>query len=275
MTTNDQAMSDFIKNLTGKKNSFFLIAGPCVVESEELCMEIAEKLSLICSELDIPWIFKASYRKANRSRIGSFSGIGDKQALNILARIGEKYNVPVITDIHESAEAALAAEYVDILQIPAFLCRQTDLLLAAGRTGKPVNIKKAQFLAPEQMTFAIEKITSTGNTDILITERGSLFGYRDLIVDFRSIPEMKKTGYPVIFDGTHSLQKPNASSGVTGGVPEFIPPMCKAAIAVGADGIFLETHPKPTEALSDGANMISLDQMKPLLSKLKRIYSAL
>ncbi|MCK5821003.1 MAG: 3-deoxy-8-phosphooctulonate synthase [Bacteroidales bacterium] len=267
-------MSDFIKNFN-KNNSFFLIAGPCVVESEELCIEVAETLSSICSDLEIPWIFKASYRKANRSKINSFTGIGDKKALEILARIGEKYNVPVITDIHESSEASLAAAYVDILQIPAFLCRQTDLLLAAGRTGKPVNIKKAQFLAPEQMAFAIEKITSTGNTDIMLTERGSIFGYRDLIVDFRSIPEMKKTGYPVIFDGTHSLQKPNSSSGITGGLPEHIQTMCKAAIAVGTDGLFLETHPKPSEALSDGANMISLDQMKPLLSKLKLIHSVL
>jgi len=268
-------MSNYIKKLVGTSNSFFLIAGPCVVESEELCMETAEELSRICSTLEIPWIFKASYRKANRSRIDSFTGIGDEKALKILSKIGEEFNVPVITDIHESSEASMAAKYVDILQIPAFLCRQTDLLRAAGLTKKPVNIKKAQFMAPEQMAFAIDKITSTGNNDILLTERGSLFGYRDLIVDFRSIPEMKKLGYPIVFDGTHSLQKPNSSSGVTGGMPEHIQTMCKAAIAVGADGLFLETHPRPSEALSDGANMISLDQMEPLLKTLKRIHAAL
>ncbi len=268
-------MSDFIKKLVGRKNSFFLIAGPCVVESEELCIEVAEKLSQVCSTLEIPWIFKASYRKANRSKVDSFTGIGDTRALEILAAIGKKYNVPVITDIHESAEASRAAKYVDVLQIPAFLCRQTDLLLAAGRTGKPINIKKAQFLAPEQMAFAIEKITSTGNKDIMLTERGSMFGYRDLVVDFRSIPEMKKTGYPVVFDGTHSLQKPNSISGITGGIPELIHPMCKAAIAVGANGLFIETHPRPEEALSDGANMLPLDQIEPLLRKLKDIHAAL
>lgn len=268
-------MSDYLKKFIGANDSFFLIAGPCVVESEELCFDIADKLSTLCSRLEIPWIFKASYKKANRSKLDSFTGIGDEKALTILADVAKKYKVPVITDIHESKDAGLVAEYVDLLQIPAFLCRQTDLLLAAGNTGKPVNIKKAQFLAPEQMEFAIEKIESTGNKDIMLTERGSLFGYRDLVVDFRSVPEMKKFSYPVIFDGTHSLQKPNSSSGITGGNPEMIEPLCKAAIAVGADGLFLETHPNPEKALSDGANMLNLDQMENLLIKLKKLYSAL
>ena len=261
-------MSDLYKKIIGANENFFLIAGPCVVESEALCFEVADKVSSICSTLGIPWIYKASYRKANRSKLNSFTGLGDQKALEILSKIGKKYNVPVITDIHESAEASFAAGYVDILQIPAFLCRQTDLLLAAGRTGKPVNIKKAQFLAPEQMAFAVEKVESTGNRDILLTERGSIFGYRDLLVDFRSIPDMKKMGYPVIFDGTHSQQIPNSSSGVTGGIPEHIEPMCKAAIAVGADGLFLETHPRPSEALSDGANMLKLEFLDELLRKL-------
>lgn len=257
-----------------KPETFFLIAGPCVVESKEICKEIAETLAQLTTELKIPWIFKASYRKANRSSLTSFSGIGDLQALEILAEIRQEFKVKVLTDIHESADAEIAARYVDILQIPAFLCRQTDLLLAAARTGKTVNIKKGQFLEATQMSLAVEKIRSTGNHDILLTERGSFFGYRDLVVDFRSIPIMKQTGCPVIFDGTHSLQQPNSPHGVTGGNPEMIPTLCKAAIAAGADGIFLETHPDPKSALSDGANMLPLDQMKDLLRELQNIYMA-
>lgn len=266
-------MADFIQSFRGDRKSFILIAGPCVVESEKLCMEVAEKMAGLCYKLDIPYIFKASYRKANRSRVDSFTGIGDHQALEVLAKVKERFNIPVITDVHESCEAPMAATFVDLLQIPAFLCRQTDLLLAAGKTGKPINIKKSQFLAPDQMKFAIEKITSTGNQNIFLTERGSSFGYRDLIVDFRAIPEMKKTGYPVIFDGTHSIQQPNTLAGITGGIPEMIPHLCKAAISVGADGLFLETHPNPKKALSDGANMLPLDHMENLLYLLKSLHN--
>lgn len=268
-------MDDYFKKITARDNTFFLIAGPCVVEDPESCKEIARELVRITDKLNIPLIFKASYRKANRSSLNSFTGIGDQKALEVLADIRKELNVPVITDIHESQDAALAAQYVDFLQIPAFLCRQSDLLTAAGETGKPVNIKKGQFLAPDQMTYAIEKVKSTGNQSIMLTERGSSFGYQDLIVDFRSIPKMKETGFPVVFDGTHSLQKPNSSSGVTGGQPEYISTMCKAAIATGSNGLFIETHPNPKNALSDGANMLPLDQMEELLTACKRIYSAL
>lgn len=251
--------------------NFFLIAGPCVVESEELVMLTAEKILRICDELEIPFIFKSSYRKANRSRNDSFTGIGDENALSILNNVREKFSVPVITDIHEPPEAAFAAPYVDVLQIPAFLCRQTDLLNAAGKTGKFVNIKKGQFLAPEQMQFAAEKVAETGNDKILITERGTTFGYSDLVVDYRGIPIMQQFGYPVVMDCTHSLQRPNQASGITGGMPQLIETIARAAVAVGVDGLFIETHPNPSIAKSDGANMLPLSQLRSLVEKLLRI----
>lgn len=256
-------------------NNFFLIAGPCVIENEEMALPIADKLLRICDRLDIPFIFKASYRKANRSRLDSFTGIGDEKALNILAAIRQDLQVPVITDIHTAEEAAMAAQYVDILQIPAFLCRQTDLLLAAGETGKVVNIKKGQFLSPAAMKFAADKVKSTGNEDIMLTERGSMFGYGDLVVDMRAITEMQALGYPVVMDVTHSLQQPNQAAGVTGGKPAMIGTIANAAIAAGADGIFLETHPEPEKALSDGANMLALDCVEELLERLVRIRRAI
>jgi 2-dehydro-3-deoxyphosphooctonate aldolase (KDO 8-P synthase) len=252
-------------------NQFFLIAGPCVVESEELCFEIAARLKEITSSLGINYVFKASYRKANRSRIDSFSGIGDEKALNILADIRKKMNIPVLTDIHSAAEAAIAANYVDILQIPAFLCRQTDILIAAAATGKIVNIKKGQFLAPSSMEFVAQKIVDSGNKNIMLTDRGTMFGYNDIIVDYRGIVEMKKIGYPVVLDITHSLQQPNQSSGVSGGRPEMIETIARAGIAVGVDGIFMETHPEPSKALSDGANMLRLDKVEILLHNLHSI----
>ena len=253
-------------------NNFFLIAGPCVVESEQLCLDIAEKILSIVNRLEIPYYFKASYRKANRSRSDSFTGIGDKKGLEILRKVKDTYNIPVVTDIHNPEEAQMVADYgVDVLQIPAFLSRQTDLLVAAGKTGCTVNIKKGQFLAPESMSFAVKKVNETGNNKVMLTERGSSFGYHDLIVDFRSIIEMQKTGCPVITDITHSLQQPNQTSGVTGGRPEMIETIARAAIAVGCDGIFLETHPKPQEAKSDGANMLRLDLLEGLLERLVAI----
>jgi 2-dehydro-3-deoxyphosphooctonate aldolase (KDO 8-P synthase) len=253
-------------------NNFFLIAGPCVVENEKLCMSIAETVCSITQKLDIPYYFKASYRKANRSRPDSFTGIGDEAGLSILKKVKETFNVPVVTDIHTPQEAGLAAEYgVDVLQIPAFLSRQTDLLLAAGCTGCIVNIKKGQFLAPETMGFAVNKVNETGNNKVMLTERGSMFGYRDLIVDFRNIIEMKKIGCPVITDVTHSLQQPNQSSGVSGGKPELIETIARAAVVVGSDGIFIETHPNPQEAKSDGANMLELKMLEPLLNRLVAI----
>jgi len=255
--------------------SFFLIAGPCVVESEENLFQVAEVVKGITSRLGIPYIFKASYRKANRTRLDSFTGLGDERALAMLARVREELSLPVLTDIHLPDEAAMAARYVDVLQIPAFLSRQTELLLAAGRTGLPVNIKKGQFMAPGAMAHAAEKVASTGNRRIMLTERGTMFGYRDLIVDIRSIPEMQATGYPVVVDITHSLQQPNDPSGVTGGRPELIATLGRAAIAAGADGIFLETHPDPASALSDGANMLPLDRLEELLTSLVRIRQAL
>jgi 2-dehydro-3-deoxyphosphooctonate aldolase (KDO 8-P synthase) len=251
-----------------KSGNFLLLAGPCVVESEKITFQIAEEIKKVTDKLRIPFIFKASYRKANRSKLDSFTGIGDKEALLILRKIKESLNIPVVTDIHSPEEAKMAAEFVDIMQIPAFLCRQTDLLLAAGKTGKVVNIKKGQFLSGASMKFAIDKVLSTGNKKILLTERGSMFGYNDLVVDYRNVPEMQQFGFPVIVDVTHSLQQPNQSSGVTGGNPEMIETIAKAGIAVGADGIFLETHPSPVEAKSDGANMLNLALLEPLLGKL-------
>jgi 2-dehydro-3-deoxyphosphooctonate aldolase (KDO 8-P synthase) len=256
------------------QNNFFLLAGPCVVESEKLCFEVAETVLEICKRLEIPYIFKASYRKANRSRIDSFTGIGDIEGLEILEKVKLKFNIPVVTDIHSAEEAEMAAKYVDILQIPAFLSRQTDILLAAAATGKWVNIKKGQFLAPSSMKHAAHKVLNANNPNVMLTDRGTMFGYGDLIVDFRGIPEMKKTGLPVVMDITHSLQQPNQDSGVTGGRPDLIGTSAKAAIAVGADGIFLETHPNPAKALSDGANMLPLDEVEELLAQLVKIRRA-
>ena len=249
--------------------NFFLLAGPCVIEGEQMALEIAEQLVSISASLDIPLAFKGSYRKANRSRLDSFTGIGDEKALRILRKVKETFDIPVVTDIHEAHEAEMAAEYVDILQIPAFLCRQTDLLVAAARTGKTVNVKKGQFLAPASMAHAVEKVRSAGNTSECVTDRGTMFGYQDLIVDFRGIPEMQQAcKCPVIMDITHSLQQPNQSAGVTGGRPAMISTIAKAAIAVGADGLFMETHPNPSQAKSDGANMLPLAQVKHLLANL-------
>ena len=255
-------------------DNFFLIAGPCVVESEELLMNVAEKVSGICKKLHIPYIFKASYRKANRTSIHSFTGVGDVEGLDLLQKTGKTFNLPVTSDIHSAAEAAMAAAYVDVLQIPAFLCRQTDILLAAAETGKVVNVKKGQFLSGESMKFAVEKIKQAGNNQVILTERGTTFGYQDLVVDYRNIPIMKHHGVPVVMDCTHSLQQPNQSSGVTGGNPQMIATIAKAAIATGADGLFIETHPDPSKALSDGANMLQLDRLEELLEQLVRIREA-
>jgi 2-dehydro-3-deoxyphosphooctonate aldolase (KDO 8-P synthase) len=255
--------------------NFFLIAGPCIIENDELPFELAEKILKITDKLEIPFIFKASYRKANRSKLGSFTGIGDKKGLDILKAVKKNYHIPVLTDIHTAEEASIASEYVDILQIPAFLCRQTDLLVAAAMTGKHVNIKKGQFLSAGSMKFAVEKVKESGNDHVMLTERGTMFGYQDLVVDFRNIPWMKKYSVPVIADITHSLQQPNQSDGVSGGRPEMIETIGKAAIAVGADGIFIETHPDPSKALSDGENMLPLNQLETLLEKLIRIRQAL
>ncbi len=250
---------------------FFLMAGPCVVENDSMLHEVAETACRITERLKIPYIFKASYRKANRSRLDSFSGIGDEKALKLLAGIRREFGVPVVTDIHNPEEAAMAAEYVDVLQIPAFLCRQTDLLVAAARTGKVINIKKGQFLAPEAMAFAAGKIVEAGNPNVMLTDRGTTFGYYDLIVDMRAIPTMQRLGYPVVTDITHSLQQPNQSSGVTGGQPEMIETIARASVAAGVDGLFLETHPDPSVAKSDGANMLRLDLLEGLLERLCRI----
>ncbi|WP_029905781.1 3-deoxy-8-phosphooctulonate synthase [Prevotella sp. 10(H)] len=258
-----------------KNDNFFLLAGPCVIEGEEMALRIAEKVVDVTSKLNIPYVFKGSYRKANRSRVDSFTGIGDEKALKILRKVGETFGIPTVTDIHETHEAALAAEYVDVLQIPAFLCRQTELLIAAAETGKIVNIKKGQFLAPSGMKFAAQKVVDSGNNNVIITDRGTSFGYSDLVVDFRGIPEMKEFGFPVVLDATHSLQKPNQASGVTGGQPQLIETMCKAGIATGVDGLFIETHFDPANALSDGANMLPLDQLEGLMIKLTRIKAAL
>ena len=263
-------MDNIIKTLTPSDN-FFLLAGPCVIEGEKMAMEIAESIVKTTSELSIPYIFKGSYRKANRSRIDSFTGIGDMEALQILRKVRETFGCPVVTDIHNPEEAQLAAEFVDVLQIPAFLCRQTDLLIAAARTGKTVNIKKGQFLSPEAMQFAVQKVRDAGNDKVAVTERGVSFGYQDLIVDYRGIPEMQKFGCPVILDATHSLQQPNQPKGVTGGRPDLIETIARAGIAVGVDGLFIETHPEPSKAKSDGANMLPLDQLPELLRRLTAI----
>ena len=254
---------------------FFLIAGPCVVEGEEITLLIAREIKKICVELEIPYYFKASYKKANRSSLHSFTGIGNEQALAVLAKVKADLDLPIVTDIHTEQEAAWAAQVADVLQIPAFLCRQTDLLVAAAKTGKIINIKKGQFMSPEAMRFAVEKVREAGNQQVLITERGTTVGYTDLVVDFRGIKEMKKNGCPVVFDATHSLQQPNQPKGVTGGRPDLIETMAKAAVAVGFDGLFMETHPEPAKALSDGANMLPLDQLHDLLVRLLRIRQAL
>ena len=254
-----------------KSDNFFLLAGPCVIEGEEMALRIAEHVVKLTDKLNIPYVFKGSYRKANRSRLDSFTGIGDEKALKVLQKVSRTFDVPVVTDIHSAEEAAMAAEYVDVLQIPAFLCRQTDLLVAAAQTGKIVNIKKGQFLSPGAMRFAADKVVEAGNDQVMLTERGTTFGYQDLLVDYRGIPEMKSFGHPVI----HSLQQPNQTSGVTGGMPQLIETIAKAGVAVGVDGLFMETHEDPTVAKSDGANMLKLDLLEGLLTKLIRIRQAL
>ena len=256
-------------------NNFFLMAGPCAIEGEEKALRIAEKIVKITDKLQIPYIFKGSYKKANRSRIDSFTGIGDEKALKILEKIGKEFNISTVTDIHESSEAAMAAAYVDVLQIPAFLCRQTDLLIAAAKTGKVINVKKGQFLSAASMQFAVDKVVESGNPNVILTDRGNTFGYQDLIVDFRGIPEMRSFNVPVVMDCTHSLQQPNQASGVTGGKPALIETIAKAAIAVGADGLFIETHPDLKNAKSDGANMLHLDLLEDLLVKLVRVRQAI
>ena len=268
-------MIQYLDNIKHKDSqNFFLIAGPCAIESEDMAMFIAEKIVKLSDKYQIPYIFKGSFKKANRSRIDSFTGIGDEKALQILKKVGEKFDIPTTTDIHENEHAALAAQYVDVLQIPAFLVRQTDLLVAAANTGKCVTLKKGQFLSPEAMQFAVQKVLDSGNEKTAIIERGNTFGYTDLVVDFRGIPVMKQYA-PVILDVTHSLQQPNQNTGVTGGRPKLIETIAKAGIAVGADGIFIETHPNPKEAKSDGANMLPLDQLDDLLGKLTRIREAI
>ena len=255
--------------------NFFLMAGPCAIEGEDMALRIAERVVQITDKLRIPYIFKGSYRKANRSRIDSFTGIGDEKALKVLARISKEFGIPTVTHIHAAGEANMAAQYVDVLQIPAFLCRQTDLLVAAADTGKVINIKKGQFLSAGSMKFAVDKVRESGNEQVILTDRGNTFGYQDLIVDFRGIPEMRSFGVPVVMDCTHSLQQPNQTSGVTGGKPELIETIAKAAIAVGADGLFIETHPEPENAKSDGANMLHLTLLENLLEKLVRLRQAL
>jgi 2-dehydro-3-deoxyphosphooctonate aldolase (KDO 8-P synthase) len=263
-----------IQELKNSEN-FFLLAGPCVIEGEDMAMRIAERVVKMTDKLDIPYVFKGSYRKANRSRLDSFTGIGDEKALKVLKKVRDTFNVPVVTDIHGPEEAEMAAEYVDILQIPAFLCRQTDLLVAAAKTGKIVNIKKGQFLSPGAMKFAADKVVEAGNSQVMLTERGTTFGYQDLLVDYRGIPEMQTFGHPVVLDVTHSLQQPNQTSGVTGGMPALIETVAKAGVAVGVDGLFMETHEDPSVAKSDGANMLKLDLLEELLVKLVRIRQAI
>jgi len=263
-----------LNELITNTKSFFLIAGPCAIESEEMAFKICKKINDVAKEFEINFVFKGSFKKANRSRLDSFTGIGDQKALEILKKVANEFSVPTTTDIHEIEHAEYAADYVDILQIPAFLARQTDLIVAAAKTGKIVNIKKGQFMSPESMSFAVQKIKDSGNNDILITERGSTFGYQDLVVDFRGIPKMKKFA-PVILDVTHSLQQPNQSSGVTGGQPELIETIAKAGIASGVDGIFIETHHNPSQAKSDGKNMLKLDQLRTLIEKLIKLKNAI
>lgn len=264
-------LHDISKLKHTNSGNFFLIAGPCAIEGETMAMEIAEAVSDICNRLEIPYIFKGSYKKANRSRLDSFTGIGDEKALKIIQKVGQTFDIPTTTDIHEQSEAAFAAEYVDILQIPAFLCRQTDLLVAAAKTGKIVNIKKGQFLNAEAMKFALNKVIESGNDNVWLTERGTTFGYQDLVVDFRGIPVMQSFGANVILDCTHSLQQPNQASGVTGGKPMLIETIAKAGVAVGVDGLFIETHPNPSIAKSDGKNMLPLNELEELLTKLIKI----
>ena len=256
--------------MSAPSGQFFLLAGPCVIEGEEMALHIAEKVSVVTSQLGIPFVFKGSYRKANRSRLDSFTGIGDEKALRILRKVGETYSLPVVTDIHTPEEADMAAQYVDVLQIPAFLCRQTELLVAAARTGRMVNIKKGQFLSPQAMRYAVQKVRDAGNDDVAVTERGTTFGYQDLVVDYRGIKVMQEYA-PVIMDVTHSLQQPNQTAGVTGGQPEYIELMARAAVAVGVDGLFMETHPDPANAKSDGANMLKLDLIEGLLKRLAEL----
>jgi 2-dehydro-3-deoxyphosphooctonate aldolase (KDO 8-P synthase) len=263
------------KLLNSSSDNFFVLAGPCVIEGEEIVMQIAERLVKICSTYDIPLVFKGSYKKANRTRIDSFTGIGNEAALAILAKVRDTFNIPVVTDIHTEEEAELAAKYVDVLQIPAFLCRQTDLLVAAAKTGKTVNVKKGQFSSPASMQFAVDKIVQSGNDQVMLTDRGTMFGYQDLVVDYRSIPIMQTFKVPVIMDCTHSLQQPNQTSGVTGGNPQMISTIAKAAIAVGADGLFIETHPDPANDKSDGANMLHLDEFEQLMKQLVAIRKAI
>ena len=263
-----------LNELITNTKSFFLIAGPCAIESEEMAFKICKEINDVAKEFEINFVFKGSFKKANRSRLDSFTGIGDQKALEILKKVANEFSVPTTTDIHEIEHAEYAADYVDILQIPAFLARQTDLIVAAAKTGKIVNIKKGQFMSPESMSFAVQKIKDSGNNEILITERGSTFGYQDLVVDFRGIPKMKKFA-PVILDVTHSLQQPNQSSGVTGGQPELIETIAKAGIASGVDGIFIETHHNPSQAKSDGKNMLKLDQLRTLIEKLIKLKNAI
>ncbi|MCQ2264181.1 MAG: 3-deoxy-8-phosphooctulonate synthase [Bacteroidales bacterium] len=263
------------KSLINTTGNFFVIAGPCVVENREITFEVAKTASAICKELDIPYFFKASYRKANRSSLHSFTGIGDQAALQILADVKRELGLPIVTDIHTEEEAAMAAEVADIIQIPAFLSRQTSLLVAAAQTGKIVNIKKGQFLSPEAMKFAVQKVREAGNDQVMLTERGTSFGYQDLIVDFRGVKAMQANACPVVLDCTHSLQQPNQPAGVTGGHPELIETIAKAGVAVGFDGLFIETHPEPAKALSDGANMLPLNELRSLLKQLVRIRKAI
>jgi len=263
---------EFIPQLKhANARNFFLIAGPCVVESKELCFEVAEKIVAITDKLEIPYIFKSSYKKANRSKLDSFTGIGDKAALEILRDVKKYFKIPVLTDIHSVEEAYFASQYADVLQIPAFLCRQTDLLVAAAKTGKAINVKKGQFLSPESMKFVVDKILESGNSNIILTDRGTMFGYNDLIVDYRGLIEMKKLKFPVVLDITHSLQQPNQHSGISGGKPELIETLARAAVAVGVDGIFIETHPEPMLAKSDATNMLKLDMLENLLERLVKI----